>query len=372
MKILYITTIPTPYTSALFNHLGKYCDLTVLYELNKAKNRDISWANTNELITYQRHFLKGIRINASTAFNPSVIYWLKQPYDVIVTAYASLTGMLTFEFLRLKRKNNFVFKADGGFIKKDNKIKFAIKKHFIGNAPYYLSSGKTTTKYLTHYGANISKIVEYPFTSCFKKDIQKTVLTNEQKKTLKKHLKIDEQIMVLGVGQLIHRKGFDILIKAAKNISRNVGIYIVGGEPPRKYINLIEKLRLTNIHCLPFKTGIELINLYQAADIFVLPTREDIWGLVINEAMTYGIPVITTNRCIAGLELISNNVEGFIVEADNIQELSDKINFLVDNQEKRIEMGNNALIKIKNYTMENVVKKHIEVFNLVINTNKNV
>ena len=62
-----------------------------------------------------------------------------------------------------------------------------------------------------------------------------------------------------------------------------------------------------------------------AADAFVLPTREDIWGLVINEAMAYGLPVVTTDRCNAGLELIKNNVNGYVVHVDDKGELAKKL-----------------------------------------------
>ena len=53
-----------------------------------------------------------------------------------------------------------------------------------------------------------------------------------------------------------------------------------------------------------------------ASDLFVLPTREDIWGLVINEAMSFGLPIITTRKCIAGTELITDGENGYLLEAD--------------------------------------------------------
>ena len=54
------------------------------------------------------------------------------------------------------------------------------------------------------------------------------------------------------------------------------------------------------------------------ADIFVHPTETDVWGLVINEAMAHGLPIITTDGCVAGLELVKNNDNGFIIPVNNI------------------------------------------------------
>ena len=49
---------------------------------------------------------------------------------------------------------------------------------------------------------------------------------------------------------------------------------------------------------------------YQAADMLVFPTREDIWGLVINEAMANGLPTVSTDKCVAALEMIKQGENG--------------------------------------------------------------
>ena len=68
----------------------------------------------------------------------------------------------------------------------------------------------------------------------------------------------------------------------------------------------MQTLNLKNVYFIPFQNS-DIIELYfKAADLFVFPTREDIWGLVINEAMANALPIITTDRCVAGLELIEN------------------------------------------------------------------
>ena len=63
---------------------------------------------------------------------------------------------------------------------------------------------------------------------------------------------------------------------------------------------MIRKFKCKNVYFIEFKKSEELNEYYKAADIFVHPTREDIWGLVVNEAMAKGLPVVTTNNVLQG------------------------------------------------------------------------
>ena len=89
---------------------------------------------------------------------------------------------------------------------------------------------------------------------------------------------------------------------------------------------------------------------------FVLPTREDVWGLVVGEAMAKGLPVITTNKCLAGLEMIRDGENGFVVAVENVQELADKILFLYENPQICIEMSKNNIAVMREYTIEEATK----------------
>ena len=104
-----------------------------------------------------------------------------------------------------------------------------------------------------------------------------------------------------------------------------------------------------------------LADYYKASDIFVLPTHADIWGLVINEAMSYGLPIVTTNNCGAGRELIVPGINGFLV--DTIKDLRTAIEYLVDNIDKRSDITENNLKKISTYTIENMVDIHLKFMN---------
>ena len=167
--------------------------------------------------------------------------------------------------------------------------------------------------------------------------------------------------VAIAVGQFIHRKGFDVLLKAWAECDKDYELYIIGSQPTTEYIELKQALNLENVHFEGFKTKAELQQYYQAADLFILPTREDIWGLVINEAMANGLPVITTDKCVAGLELVENNVNGYIVPAEDVKALSEKISSILDNNSQRNAMANKCLEKIRNYTIEDMAKAHIKV-----------
>ena len=148
------------------------------------------------------------------------------------------------------------------------------------------------------------------------------------------------------------------MLKATEGFDKSVGFYFVGGKPTEEYL----KYKKENVHFIGFKNKEELKEYYRVADVFVLPTREDIWGLVINEAMANGLPVITTDKCIAGLELVNNGENGYIVPVEDVSALEKAIKEVFENNFKN--MGEKSLEIINNYTIEQMVKKHLEILSI--------
>jgi len=366
MKILFLTNIPSPYRVDFFNEIGKYCDLTVLFERKKADNRNDKWLK-DKFNNFESIYLSGFKTFDDSSLSFEVLNWLKKDYDlIIIGGYSTPTGILAIKYLNFKGIP-FIINSDGGMIKeKENKLKYYFKKHLISSASAWLSTGKKTNEYLEYYGANRNMIFEYPFTSIKEKEILKNSVTNNKKLTLKRELNIEEEKIILSVGQFIKRKGFDILLRSAKNLDDKIGIYIIGGKPTQEYLNLKNKLELNNIHFLDFMNKKRLRKYYLLADLFVLPTRRDIWGLVINEAMANGLPIITTNKCVAGLELIENNKNGYIIPINNEKILSNRIKKILKDKTLMKKMNKNNLCKIRNYTIQKMAKKHIEIFNKLI------
>lgn len=389
MKVLFMVNIPSPYRVDFFNKLGEDCNLTVTFEGKYAKDRNENW-KSDKAKNFNPIYLRGIRCSNDSFFCPEIIKIINKEWDrIIIGVYSTPTSMLAIEYLRI-HKIPFYIEADGGLIKEEGRIKYGIKRHYISSAASWFSSGDITTDYLVYYGAKKNKCYRFPFTSVKKNDLIESLVskdenrkeiediligkkyTNENINTLsetryeirviaKKNLEISEEKVILCVGQFIHRKGIDILIKASYGLGENVGVYIIGGKPSEEYIKLRKQCHKAKIYFVDFKSKEELAVYYQAADLFVFPTREDIWGLVINEALSFGLPVITTRKCVAGLELINEGVNGAIIPEDDIEELERKMKLYI----KSSHFDNCCIESYKvaaEYTIEKMAEAHIRVF----------
>ncbi len=362
MKVLFVTNIPSPYRVDFFNELGKHCELTVLFERKASDERDISWEDYN-FECFSGVFMNGKSVSVDMSYCSEVINYVKsEVWDFIICSdFLSPTGMKLTSYLK-RHKIPYALESDGGFAGRDNPIKKIIKTRAIKGASWYFSTGESHDNYYASYGADRDSIIRYPFSSVRKKDILEKPLAENEKKLLKAELGVFEEFAVLAVGQFIHRKGFDILIKAAREFEGNVGICFVGGNPTEEYMSLKEQYHLNNIHFVGFKKPLELKKYYLASDLFVLPTREDIWGLVINEAFANGLPVITTNRCLAGMEMIENGKNGFIVPTENADAICDAVNKLRKDTHLCHQMAENNIKKAHRFTIESMAESHIDFF----------
>ena len=220
----------------------------------------------------------------------------------------------------------------------------------------YLTTCRELDKYHLHYGAEAQRIRRYRFSSLGEADILPRCPSREEKNAIRGELGIREEKVLLSIGQFIPRKGIDLLLQAANGMDKRIGIYIIGGTPTEEYLAFARENDLTSVHFVPFQEKEALKRYYIAADAFVLPTREDIWGLVVNEAMAFGLGVVTTDRCNAGLELIQNGKNGFLVPTEDVHALREAIlACLVDSR----ALGQAALETIRPYTVQTMAADHI-------------
>lgn len=360
-KILFVTNIPVPYRIDFFNELGKYVDLTVVFEAKTAKNIVFNW-NLDKISNFKAIFLSQGEIKEKS-INFLILKCISRKYDkVILTNYAYFTELIAYLYFIFLRKK-FSIEVDGGYIRSEKLFIRMVKKFLISNASSYYSPSLKTDEYLVHYGAKLESIIRYPFTSLTIHDLESNASSLKSKFFLRNEMGFKNEIIILGIGQFIHRKGFDLLLNASNDFDKNIKIIIIGGESSEMYLKYIENSNFKNINFISFQSKELLKNYFIISDIFVIPSREEIWGLVVNEAMSFGLPIVSSNSVIASNELIEDGVNGLLFENENIVDLKSKIQELIKNPELRESIMKNNLEKIKKYTIEEMVNVHLESLN---------
>lgn len=366
-KVLFMTNIPVPYRVAFFNELGKNTNLTVVYERKSAKTREKEWLQSKN-DNFESIFMKGIHVGDDCAFCPEIIKIIKKGcFDfIIVGAYYTPTGMLAIEYMN-RHNICYGFSGDGGFIKNDRRLKYLIKKHFQKNGKFYFSPSKNGDDVVKHYGASEDKIYRYPFSSLVEKDILHEPVSQSEKQIIRNQLNIKYDKVVLAVGRLVSFKAWEYLPQMAKILGNDVGIYLIGGKSEGScYQKLFEEYNAPNFHVIDFKSKEELWKWYKAADVLAFPTRGDVWGLVVNEALACGLPVVTTDMCVSGRELIKNGFNGYMVRVDDLEALSNSVSKIINlNEIKYKEMQNNSLNVIKDYTIEKMADAYLAALNIM-------
>jgi len=165
--------------------------------------------------------------------------------------------------------------------------------------------------------------------------------------------------IILSVGRLTYQKGFDLLIDAIsliKNECKKEGwiIRIIGsGEDEDKLRDKVKALQLDNLVNMCQSTD-AILDEYLQASIYVLSSRYEGFGLVLIEAQSCGLPIVSF-ACPSGPdEIVHHNEDGILVENGNIEKLSKAILEFMFDQKKRRQYGDKALQNVERYKPENV------------------
>jgi glycosyltransferase involved in cell wall biosynthesis len=112
---------------------------------------------------------------------------------------------------------------------------------------------------------------------------------------------------------------------------------------------------LFDVHFLGFKNQSELPKYYSLADVFVFPSENEPWGLVLNEVMCAGLPVVASREIGAVPDLVHHGENGFTYDAGNVAELANCLNQLLEAPEKRKLMAEQSRRIIVEWSYENCV-----------------
>jgi glycosyltransferase involved in cell wall biosynthesis len=176
--------------------------------------------------------------------------------------------------------------------------------------------------------------------------------------------------LILFSGKLVEKKRALDLLQAFDALGRDIRASLaLAGDGPlgAELRRFVEERRLSNVHFLGFRNQSEIGTCYAMADMLVLPSSLETWGLVINEAMCFGLPVIASDRVGAAADLVHEGVNGFVYPVGNTSELARRLGHVLRREECRIEMGRSSLKIIGAWNFNQDVEGILQALQFVAN-----
>jgi glycosyltransferase involved in cell wall biosynthesis len=178
------------------------------------------------------------------------------------------------------------------------------------------------------------------------------------KSLLKRKYGLHGYFVAMNVGQLVARKRQVDIVRSLSGLP-SVALIIVGKGAEESAIK--KTARQTKVKLVHFESisDEKLVELYNAADVYVNASALEGFGLTILEAMACGLPIIAYDA--ADFELLIGN-SGFLLRNGHMQEMGTVVEMVRENAELRQQMGHSALAKSKDYSWRNTANKHLEIY----------
>ena len=330
-KVILITNIISPYRIPLFNYITKNgnFNFNVIVLAEKEQNRE--WQLAKEKIKFDYKVLPGWHLFFRTKrrdipihLNSGVLKTLfhNKPDIVITSGYDSLAYWVAFFYCKIFKKKYILWDEttllSAGGIKG---LRGLLKKIIIIGTNKYIASGTKAKEYLEYFGAKPGNIYISLDTVDVGYFYDKAIRFRSSPGFLLCRNKYPK-LLLLYVGQLIKRKGVGQVLKTLDILKDpEIGFMIVGSGPEEKKLKeFCKENKLQNIFFEGFHQQEELPKYYALADVFILPSFEEVWGLVVNEALASGLYVLCSKYTGVAYDLI-NDKNGRLFDPKDIDSL---------------------------------------------------
>jgi glycosyltransferase involved in cell wall biosynthesis len=386
-KVAFLISHPIQYFSPLFKEMASqkeielkvyYCsDESVRGMKDKGFGIDLKW-DIPLLEGYEYKFLKNYSPKPSIfngffgLMNFSIIDELRKgKYDVlIVHGWNYLTNIIGIIVAKLFGIKIFI-RGDNPLNQeiKKSKYKIFIKKIILKNFLFkiidaFLYVGEENKNFYKFYGVPENKLFFTPYAVDNEKFIKGYENFIKEKDKIKRENGISkDKSVILFCGKLIEKKRpMDLLFAYEKiNLKNKALVYVGDGILRRKIENYVKEKGIKDVYLLGFKNQSELPKYYAIADIFVLPSSiGETWGLVVNEAMCFNLPIIVSDMVGCAKDLVKHGENGFIYPVGDIEKLKEYMEKLLKEKDLREKMGRNSLKIVSKYTYKKDVEGILE------------
>lgn len=301
--------------------------------------------------------------------NPRVIgvLWKSKERIVVVNGWSYSSNWIVFIFGRLFGKeiwlraesplNQELRKSKRTLFFKKLLLKHVLFKFFIDK---FLYIGTQNKAFYQYYGINEeSRFIFTPYA------VDNESFQTQAKELLPKKCELRHELsiplnkkMILFSGKYIGKKRPLDLLKAFSLLPKNLYtlVFVGEGELRGEMEQYISSKKLEDVILTGFVNQSQISKYYAAADVFVMCSGlGETWGLSVNEAMNFELPVIVSETCGSSYDLVQNGLNGFIFEEGNIKELSSALKSIFESENITSKMGQKSKELIAEYSINTTV-----------------
>lgn len=372
-KLAILTTHPVQYYAPIFKllHARNKIDIKVFYTLGRqdyAKfdpgfSREISWdipllegypfewVENTARHSGTRHF-KGI---ITPGLVERITAW--QADAILIQGWAYQGHLSAMRYF--KNKTPLYFRGDSTLLNQPKGLKKILRSIFLKWVYHHISHafyvGKNNKAYFLKYGLNETQLSFAPHAidnARFEKD------RSDEARMLRSslHIKPDDTA-ILFAGKFEPVKDLTTLLSAFQNLDEE-SVHLVlagGGIDELKLKEQAKGIRLANnVHFMDFQNQSFMPVLYQACDLFCLPSKSETWGLSINEAMACGKAVLASDKVGCSTDLIEPGGNGMTFKQGDVNNLTKALTQLTISKEILFKFGQRSREIIENWTFENI------------------
>lgn len=343
LRIALITNMPSPYQVDLFNAIAelKKIRLRVYYLRKQSYGR--LWNNYDN-IKHEAVFVREIRLHKHLYLSPgtykAVLQW--KPDLMVISQYASIAmQILMWSNGLLKRPWVFwserptIMGALADPIVTHKRIRQILRKIALFPVKRWptaiWSIGTTARQIYTELTNGSIKVENFPYHSDLAAFLR-----------IQRSDKYRAPVRFLFSGNLEYRKGFDTLVAAVSHlteVTNEFEVFVMGHGSQKELVDMLPDTVRRHFHLLGFKQMKDVPEVYANCDVLVFPSRYDGWGLSVVEAMAAQMPVIGSKDAGACIDLISEGVNGYLIDAGDSTQLWNKMLDFIRNPAQIAVMG---------------------------------
>jgi glycosyltransferase involved in cell wall biosynthesis len=347
LRLLVINNILTPYNLSFFAAVSAKPDVVTRTVLLASNDSNRMWRVDESDLTFDYRVLPSLHSYVCRVELPIYLHWglwsdmrRFRPDVIAICGYHYFAALEVLAFALRHDVPTVLWSGShllSGFIKR--RWADAYKRWVIGRFDAYLTYGTASREQLIHHGAPADRIV----VGCNSVDVH---WFKAQADALRAAAPSTSSTRLLYVGRLVAIKNVSALISAVGHLQRQgvpVSLGIVGDGPARASLEaqiLSEGVR--DVAFLGFLTGAALAQAYVGADALILPSTNEPWGLVVNEAAACGIPSVVSTFCGAAQDLIEEEVTGLTFDPTVAGALEQALGRIVADPAGRRRMGDAA------------------------------